>query len=189
MADITTIAEGRFLRLMSTGHWEYVERTNARDVVGIIAITAEGRLLLVEQFRPPLGKQVIELPAGLVGDVPGQSEEEILAAAGRELLEETGYAADSMTIVATGPTSSGLTSEMITLVQAHDLVRRDAGGGDGTESIVVHEIAWEALPGWLDEMKRTGAVVDLKIYAALYLAGMEYRRATHGTFLPPMENT
>ena len=89
-----TLAEGRFLRLVRRGKWEYATRKGVSGIVGIVAVTDDGRLVLVEQDRPPVGKRVIELPAGLAGDVSGQEDEELASAARRELLEETGYAAD-----------------------------------------------------------------------------------------------
>ncbi len=69
---LETLYSGRFLNLVRRGKWEFVERHSATGVVGIVAVTDEGRLLLVEQFRPPLQKQVIELPAGLAGDIAGE---------------------------------------------------------------------------------------------------------------------
>ena len=64
------LASGKYLRLLAQGHWEFAERVNATGAVVIVALTDEGRLLLVEQYRIPVGCPVIELPAGLVGDVP-----------------------------------------------------------------------------------------------------------------------
>ena len=93
--DKTTLAEGRFVRLvkLDPGGWEYVERVNASGVVVIIALTHEQRVVLVEQHRPPIGARVIELPAGLAGDVSGEEDEPLARAAARELEEETGYRA------------------------------------------------------------------------------------------------
>src|SRR5580704_13589060 len=88
-----TLFEGKHIRMVARGDWEYAERKNVTGIVAIIAVTAEGKLLLVEQYRPPLGKTVIELPAGLAGDIAGQEGEAMVTAARRELLEETGYEA------------------------------------------------------------------------------------------------
>ena len=96
MPDATpeVIYEGKHVRLVRRGEWEYVTRKNVTGIVGIVAVTDEGKLLLVEQPRPPLNRNVIELPAGLAGDVAGQEGEELANAARRELLEETGYAGE-----------------------------------------------------------------------------------------------
>ncbi|MGC4031951.1 MAG: hypothetical protein QM754_09505 [Tepidisphaeraceae bacterium] len=77
--EILTLFSGRFLKLVRKDSWEYVVRPNATAVVGIIAMTPERRLLLVEQHRVPVGGPVIELPAGLVGDT--DSAEDLIAAA------------------------------------------------------------------------------------------------------------
>ncbi len=62
------IAETKYLRFIDRDGWFFVERPNASGVAVIVAVTDEGRLLLVEQFRAALNQKVIELPAGLAGD-------------------------------------------------------------------------------------------------------------------------
>lgn len=162
------IASGRFLRMVREGGWEFVERVNAKAVVVIIASTPEGRVLFVEQHRPPLGCRVIELPAGLAGDISGQENEDLEAAARRELLEETGYEAASWERIGAGPTSSGLSTEIVTLFLARDLRRTASGGGDETEDITVHEIPVEEAVRWLSEKAAEGIPADPKVYSALY---------------------
>jgi len=83
---------GRYLSLLERDGWEFTSRSNATGVVVLIAVTDEREIVLVEQFRKPVGQHVIELPAGLVGDL-GDSSETRLTAAARELEEETGYMA------------------------------------------------------------------------------------------------
>ncbi len=160
---------GKFLRLVKAGRWEYVERTNARAVVGIVAVTDDGHLILTEQFRPPVGQPVIELPAGLVGDESTGSES-IEAAARRELLEETGFQADRLEVLTEGPPSAGMSAEVITLLRAAGLKRRGAGGGIDNESITVHAVPLDGARRWLDARSRTGALIDPKVYAGLYFA-------------------
>jgi ADP-ribose pyrophosphatase len=99
----TTLYGGRFLSLVRENNWEYAERLNTTGAAIIVAVTEEGKLLLVEQYRIPCHARTIELPAGIIGDDPGAGSESHAEAAQRELLEETGYAADKMEALATGP--------------------------------------------------------------------------------------
>ena len=165
-----TLAEGRFLRLVKRGKWEYATRKGVSGIVGIVAVTDDGRLVLVEQDRPPVGKRVIELPAGLAGDVAGQEGEELASAARRELLEETGYEAAEMTKVAEGTASAGMSDEIIAVFLARGLRKTGDGAGDGSEQITLHEVPLAEVPGWLEARVREGTLIDLKVYAALYFA-------------------
>ncbi len=171
--DIEVLGEGRFLRLLRRGRWEFVERPNLRGVVGIVAVTGEGKLLLVEQYRQAVGATVIELPAGLAGDLPGAEGEELATAAQRELREETGYAAARMTFLCDGPPSAGVTNEVITLFLAEGLEKVEDGGGDETEEITIHEVPLAEVARWLEDRRREGKMLDLRIYTGLYflLAG------------------
>ena len=75
------LAEGKYVRLVKRGRWEWVERTNCASAVVIMPVTREREVVFIEQYRHPLDAKVIELPAGLVGDDPGTGDEERLAAA------------------------------------------------------------------------------------------------------------
>jgi len=165
-----TIAQGKFLRLVSQGTWEYADRMGASGAVLIVAITPERKLVLVEQYRIPLGCYAIELPAGLVGDIPGEEHEALQIAAERELLEETGYTAAEWHWLMTGPSSPGMTTELQSLFLAKNLRREHAGGGDHTEDIIVHEIPLDEVTGWLQAQHAAGKHIELKIYAGLYFA-------------------
>src|SRR6266581_8641640 len=102
-----TLYSGKFLALIKEGHWEYTDRTNATGAAIIVALTEQRKLLLVEQYRIPVHARTIELPAGIIGDDPDGSDECHTDAAKRELLEETGYAAERIETLTTGPASSG----------------------------------------------------------------------------------
>src|ERR1700722_14680049 len=117
----TILHTGKFLALVKEGRWEYVERTNATGAAIIVAVTGDQKLLLVEQYRIPVHSRTIELPAGIVGDEPGIANESLTHASRRELLEETGYMAEDIELLTTGPASSGLTSEVVTLLLASGL--------------------------------------------------------------------
>jgi len=164
----TTLHTGRFLALVKEGPWEYAERVNASGAAIIIAVTEEGNLLLVEQFRIPVQARTIEFPAGVIGDEPGTSEESHAEAARRELLEETGYEAGAMAAVTHGPSCSGVTSETITLFHATRLRRVHAGGGVAHEDITVHEVPLAKAHEWLAARASAGSMVDPKVYAGLY---------------------
>jgi len=164
------LAEGVFTRLVRKDGWEYVERTNTSGIVIIIALTAAGELLLVEQHRPPVGRRVVELPAGLAGDIVGQEGEALVTAAERELLEETGYVAAGMRRLTEGPLSAGLTTEIVTVFGVRGAVRVGDGGGDHTENIAVFPVPLAAVPAWLAEREAAGSLVDPKVYAALWFA-------------------
>ena len=159
---------GRFLSLVREGHWEYANRVNASGAAIILALTSERKLLLVEQYRIPCRARTIELPAGIIGDEPETGSESHAEAAGRELLEETGYAAERIEPLTTGPASSGVTSELVTLFRATQLRRADRGGGIGHEEITVHEVPLAEVPVWLEAKARSGVLIDPKIYAGLY---------------------
>jgi ADP-ribose pyrophosphatase len=165
----TILAEGKYLRLVARGHWEYAERTTATGAVAIVAITDSRRIVLVEQFRIPVGTNVIELPAGLAGDVVTEEPESLASTARRELLEETGYEASEMRLLTAGPTSAGLSNEVVTFFHATGLRKINAGGGDPHEQITVHEQPLDTLDEWLNEQAAQGTLVDPKIFAGLYL--------------------
>ena len=99
----TILHTGKFLALVKEGHWEFADRVNATGAAIIIAVTKEQKLLLVEQYRTPVHSRTIELPAGIIGDEPGSTDESIAEAARRELFEETGYTAEHIEAVTTGP--------------------------------------------------------------------------------------
>jgi ADP-ribose pyrophosphatase len=169
--DVTAIAAGKRVRLVRRGDWEYVTRKSVSGIVAIVAVTDHGKLVLVEQFRPPVAKSVIELPAGLAGDEAGHEQEDLADAARRELLEETGYEAADMTFIAQGVPSAGITDEIITLFRATGLRKTGKGEGDGSEQITLHEVRVDGVAAWLERKRQEGRLVDLKVYAGLYFVG------------------
>lgn len=164
----TVLCSARFLALVREGHWEYAERVNATGAAIIVAVTPGSRLILVEQYRIPVHARTIELPAGIMGDEPGRGDEAHADAARRELLEETGYEAERLEVLTTGPSSSGLASEVVTFFLASGLRRQHAGGGVGHEDITVHEVGLDEVHAWLEARACAGLLVDPKVYAGLY---------------------
>ncbi|HEX5790684.1 MAG TPA: NUDIX hydrolase [Luteolibacter sp.] len=172
MNQIETLFETRWLRVQRIGHWDLVRRPHSDACVGVLAITPEDSIVLVEQFRIPVQQRVIEIPAGIVGDEEAHREESLAETAGRELLEETGFRAKRIEKLMASPTSAGLTSEFMHLFKADGLVREHAGGGVEGEDIVVHCVPLSGLRTWLEEQQRAGKVIDYKIHAAICLAGL-----------------
>lgn len=165
------LAEGKWLRLVKKGRWEFAQRVVGGRAAILIAVTDAGELILVEQHRPPIGGPVIELPAGLIGDIVGQEDEPAADAALRELEEETGYTAAHVEQVAEGTSSSGLSDERLLMFRATGLRKVGPGGGVDHEDIRVHAIPLADVPAWVAEQQARGCTIDIKIWSALYFAG------------------
>jgi ADP-ribose pyrophosphatase len=163
-----TLYQGRWLALRRRGRWEYAERNNPGGAVIILAVTPEDKVLFVEQYRVAVQQFTIEMPAGLVGDLAGSQNESALLAAQRELEEETGYRCAHVTFVHEGPSSSGMSSEIIAFVRAHDLVKIGDGGGDENENIIVHEVPRKEAGAWLLARAADGYSIDPKLFAGLW---------------------
>jgi ADP-ribose pyrophosphatase len=164
--DITHF-KGHYLSMLERDGWEFASRSNASGVVVLVAVTSAEEIVLVEQYRKPVGALVIELPAGLVGDLT-DPDEPILVAAARELEEETGYAASQLEVLMACPSSAGMSDEVVTFVLAKGLTRIGPGGGDDSEDIEVHIVPLADVDAWLSRQQSTGKALDPKIYAALY---------------------
>ena len=175
MTETEDLFNGRWLRLRRRGTWEFVERVNPRGAVIIVAVTPGEEVLFVEQFRVPLGQRTIEMPAGLVGDLAGGEDEGYLESAARELEEETGWRAGRLEIVMGGPSSAGMSTEVMTFVRAFDLVQVGEGGGDATEDIKVHRVPRAGCAAFLAQAMADGFAIDPKLYAGLYFLDFDAR--------------
>jgi ADP-ribose pyrophosphatase len=169
--DPVILKQGKHISFVRRGSWEYATRDGVSGIVGIVAITDDRKLLLVEQYRPPVATNVIELPAGLAGD-GAYRHETLEAAARRELLEETGYEAGTLEYVGGGTASAGITDELISLFLATGLSKTGKGAGDGSEQITLHEIPLDEIQVWLAGKARQGTLIDLKVYGGLFFAGV-----------------
>ena len=158
--------QGRWLEMVRKDQWEFVRRRKASGVVAVMAATPAGEMLLVRQFRVPVGGQAIELPAGLVGD---GGDEDVLTAANRELEEETGWRAGRLELVCATPSSAGLTCETVQLVLATGLEKVGDGGGiAGEETIQVETVPLGQVHEWLLARQAEGTLVDAKIWTGLW---------------------
>ena len=169
-----TLYHGQWLSLSKRGRWEFVERNNPGGAVIILAVTPEHRVLFVEQYRVPIQQFTIEMPAGLVGDIRGQDRETAIDAAYRELKEETGWRAKRIEFIHEGPSSSGITTEIIAFVRAYDLEKVGDGGGDETERIVVHEVPRQEAGRWLLAKAEAGYSIDPKLFAGLWFLDHDF---------------
>jgi ADP-ribose pyrophosphatase len=145
--------------------WEALERVGIAGIVVMVAITPSGKVVLEKQFRPPLGRDVIELPAGLVEH--GESLEE---AAKRELIEETGWDAKKLEFLAEGPISTGASTEALRAYLCTDLQHVGKNGGDDNEIIEVIEVPIDDAQKFLRNAQLQGTLVDLKVFGLIELA-------------------
>ncbi|MEY2927591.1 MAG: hypothetical protein RL367_2068 [Pseudomonadota bacterium] len=152
--------QGRFITTKKRGRWEYVSRARGIKAAVILAVE-DGHVLLVEQFRVPLGANCLELPAGLVGDeVAGEAFE---LAAARELEEETGYRPAHIELVGEYHSSPGMVSESFFFVRAHGLEKVSEGGGVEGENITVHRVAMAEVGGFIATKRAEGCAIDAKL--------------------------
>ena len=160
--------QGRFITAKRRGRWEYVGRARGIRAAVILAVeeTAEGpHVILVDQYRVPLGRRCIELPAGLAGD-ENEGEDAHLAAA-RELEEETGYHPARLESLGQFWSSPGMVSESFTLFRAHGLEKTGEGGGVAGEDIRVHRIPLSAVAERIATWRAEGYAMDVKLLLLL----------------------
>lgn len=155
--------QGKFVTMKRRGRWEYASRSRGIRAAAIIAIDDEGHVLLVEQYRIPLGTVTLEIPAGLIGDHDGAENEDAMEAAIRELEEETGYTAESMEVVGDFYSSPGMVSESFTLMRARGLSKVGPGGGTEGENITVHRVPMSELSQFVADWRARGHGVDVRI--------------------------
>lgn len=158
--------QGRFITARKRGRWEYVSRARGIRAAVILAVE-DGHVLLVEQYRVPLGRSCLELPAGLIGDGEDDESENPLTAAARELEEETGYRAETFEDMGEFFSSPGMVSESFTLVRASGLKRVGNGGGVGGENIVCHRVALAELNAFVQGCRAKGMAIDVKLLALI----------------------
>jgi len=158
--------QGKFITTKTRGRWEYVSRSRGIKAAVILAVE-DGHVLLVEQYRVPLGQSCIELPAGLIGDHDDGEKDDPLAAAGRELEEETGFRASELIDRGSFFSSPGMVSESFTLVQARQLERVGPGGGVDGENIIVHRVALTELDTFIDGKRAEGCGIDVRLLLLL----------------------
>jgi ADP-ribose pyrophosphatase len=156
--------QGRFITAKQRGRWEYVGRARGIRAAVIVAVD-DGHVLLVEQYRVPLGRPCLELPAGLVGD--HDAEEPIEVAAARELEEETGYRPGHVELIGEFASSPGMVSETFNLVRASGLTKVGDGGGVEGEGITVHRVPLAGIADYVAQCRDGGMAIDVKLLLLL----------------------
>ena len=159
-APLETRWRGKYIAVLKRGRWEYVSRTDDTKAVVIIA-EHDGKLILIEQYRVPVGGRCVELPAGLVGDEDRNATVEETAI--KELEEETGFTAARIEILGDFYSSPGMVAESFTLVRAHGVRKVGEGGGTEHEDIEVHLMARSEIPDFVASRRREGVAVDVKL--------------------------
>ena len=159
-APVEVMWQGKYVRALRKGRWEYVSRANGIRAVAILA-EHEGKMVLVDQPRAAVGGRCVELPAGLIGDEEPDATPESTAI--KELEQETGFTAERIERLGDYHASPGMLSESFTLVRAHGLRRVGAGGGDENEDINVHLVARADIPKFLEDMRAKGFSIDVKL--------------------------
>jgi ADP-ribose pyrophosphatase len=146
-------------------NWETIERIGCSGVVVVVPFTADGAVVLIRQYRPPVDGYVIELPAGLIdiGETPEES-------AGRELIEETGYSAGALDFLISGPASSGSSSEILDVFVASELSYVGIGKRDEAENMEVIEVPLGQLDAEVSRLEQQGNYIDLKVHGMIRLA-------------------
>lgn len=165
--SVKNICSGDWIDLKRRGTFEFASKSRGLGVVVVVPLLPDNKIILIEQYRPPVDANVIELPAGLWGDV--YTSETAEAAADRELLEETGYRADKIEALASVVTSGGLTDEIVHMFVATGLNKTGKGGGIESEKINVHVIDRFEIDEWLLDQEVKGKLIDCRVWAGLRL--------------------
>lgn len=158
----TTEWQGRYIRVVKDGSWEFVERVGGVTAVVILA-EHDGKVILVEQARVPLGgRQTLELPAGLVGDEDPEASVEDTAL--KELEEETGFVGSSVETLGTFYSSPGMVGEGFTLVRVTGV---RPGGRKVEDDIAVHLVERERIAAFVEAARGRGLAIDVKLLLLL----------------------
>jgi ADP-ribose pyrophosphatase len=164
LPPIEVMWEGRFVRAVRRGKWEFASR--ARDIRAVVILAeTDGQVILVDQPRVPPDCRCIELPAGLVGDHDPNAT--IEGTALKELEEETGYTADRVERLGEFYSSTGMLAEGFTLVRAHGVRKVGEGGGDESEDINVHLVPRPEIANFIEQKRAEGFGVDAKLLLLL----------------------
>ncbi len=159
-APVQTMWAGKYITALKQGRWEYVSRTGSTNAVVILA-EHDDKVILIEQYRVPVGGRCLELPAGLVGDEDKNATIEDTAV--KELEEETGFTAGRIETLGCFHSSPGMVAESFTLVRAHQVSRVGEGGGNEHEDITVHLVGRNEISAFIEQRRADGVSIDVKL--------------------------
>jgi ADP-ribose pyrophosphatase len=159
-APVETVWAGKYISALKRGRWEYVSRTGSTNAVVILA-EHDGKVILIEQYRVPVGARCLELPAGLVGDEDAHATVEDTAV--KELEEETGFTCERVERLGEFHSSPGMVAESFTLVRAQGIRKVGEGGGNEHEDITVHLVARDDIPAFVKSRRDAGCAIDVKL--------------------------
>jgi ADP-ribose pyrophosphatase len=159
-APLQTVWQGKYISALKRGRWEFVSRTGSINAVVVLA-EHQCKAILIEQYRVPVGRRCLELPAGLVGDEDKHATVEGTAV--KELEEETGFTADRIERLGEFQSSPGMVAESFTLVRAHGVRKVGEGGGTEHEDITVHLVPRADIPAFVEQRRAVGVAVDVKL--------------------------
>jgi len=164
LPPVEVMWEGKFVRALRRGKWEYASR--ARDIRAVVILAEyDGKVILVDQPRAGPDCRCVELPAGLVGDTdPGATIEDTAI---KELEEETGFTAERVERLGDFYSSPGMLAESFTLVRLHGVRKIGEGGGDESEDINVHLVARADIANFLEQKRAEGFGIDVKLLLLL----------------------
>jgi ADP-ribose pyrophosphatase len=159
-APLQTMWQGKYISALKRGRWEYVSRTGSTNAVVILA-EHDGKVILIEQYRVPVGARCLELPAGLVGDEDAHATVEDTAV--KELEEETGFTCERVERLGEFHSSPGMVAESFTLVRSYGVRKIGEGGGNDHEDITVHLVARDDIPAFIQSRRDAGSAIDVKL--------------------------
>lgn len=159
-APLQTMWQGKYISALKRGRWEFVSRSGSTNAVVVLA-EYEGKVILIEQYRVPVGGRCLELPAGLVGDEDANATVEGTAI--KELEEETGFTCDRVERLGEFHSSPGMVAESFTVVRAHGVRNVGEGGGTEHEAIDVFLVPREDIPAFIEGRRAAGSAVDVKL--------------------------
>ena len=149
----------------ASGHHTTREIVEHGDAVAVVALDPDDNVLLIKQFRTPLGKDLLEVPAGLI-----EKKEETEAAVIREMQEEIGYRPEKLVFLAGFYSSPGFTNEYLHLYLATELTPSQLTAID-TAGIELERVPVSQIM----ELITSGRIQDAKTIAGLLLF-LEYRK-------------
>lgn len=155
---ILNVRRDKVTAVKGEAYREIIEHNGA---VAMVPITDEGNIVMVEQFRYACGRPVLEVPAGKID--PGETD--TVAAAARELREETGYTAENCIFLGKINTSVAYSEEMISIYAMTGLTAGEQQL-DEDEALNVIEMPFREAY----DMAAAGKLVDVKTIAALLMA-------------------